>query len=66
MPGAYRIDVWNDPQPKANSDDIKNYRDDLVSLQAVTRCFRRKMFRLKIVSDLVYSQDMVIALTCLQ
>jgi porin len=29
MPGAYRIGLWNDPQPKANSDGIKNYRDDV-------------------------------------
>jgi porin len=29
MPGAYRIGIWNDPQPKANSDGIKNYRDDV-------------------------------------
>jgi len=29
MPGAYRIGMWNDPQPKANSDSSKNYRDDV-------------------------------------
>ncbi|NQT04091.1 MAG: carbohydrate porin, partial [Planctomycetes bacterium] len=29
MPGAYRIGLWNDPQPKFNSDGIKNYRDDV-------------------------------------
>jgi len=28
MPGTYRIGMWNDPQPKANSDATKNYRDD--------------------------------------
>ncbi len=27
--GAYRIGFWNDPQPKANSDASKNYRDDV-------------------------------------
>jgi porin len=26
--GAYRAGVWYDPQPKANSDGDKNYRDD--------------------------------------
>lgn len=29
LPGAYRIGLWNDPQPKANSDSTKNYRDDV-------------------------------------
>lgn len=29
LPGTYRIGVWNDPQPKANSDGSKNYRDDV-------------------------------------
>lgn len=29
LPGAYRVGVWNDPQPKANSDAMKNYRDDV-------------------------------------
>jgi len=29
MPGAYRIGIWNDPQPKAHSDSSKNYRDDV-------------------------------------
>jgi porin len=28
LPGAYRIGIWNDPQPKANSDSEKYYRDD--------------------------------------
>jgi len=27
--GNYRVGLWNDPQPKANSDGTKNYRDDL-------------------------------------
>lgn len=27
--GTYRIGLWNDPQPKANSDSVKNYRDDV-------------------------------------
>ncbi|MHC4756975.1 MAG: carbohydrate porin, partial [Planctomycetota bacterium] len=27
--GNYRVGLWNDPQPKANSDRSKNYRDDL-------------------------------------
>jgi porin len=27
--GAYRVGIWNDPQPKANSDSEKNYRDDM-------------------------------------
>jgi len=26
--GAYRIGVWNDPQPKGHSDATKSYRDD--------------------------------------
>jgi porin len=32
MPGTYRVGVWNDPQPKANTDNDdagKSYRDDL-------------------------------------
>jgi len=29
MPGTYRIGMWNDPQPKANSDATKNYQDDV-------------------------------------
>jgi porin len=29
MPGAYRVGIWNDPQPKTNSDNTKNYRDDI-------------------------------------
>jgi len=29
LQGAYRIGVWNDPQPKANSDASKTYRDDV-------------------------------------
>ena len=28
LQGAYRAGLWNDPQPKADSDSIKNYRDD--------------------------------------
>ena len=28
LQGAYRIGLWYDPQPKANSDSGKNYRDD--------------------------------------
>ena len=27
--GAYRAGLWYDPQPKANSDGAKNYRDDV-------------------------------------
>ena len=27
--GIYRIGLWNDPQPKSNSDSTKNYRDDI-------------------------------------
>ena len=29
MPGTYRVGLWNDPQPKGNSDASKNYRDDV-------------------------------------
>jgi porin len=29
LQGAYRIGLWNDPQPKANSDSEKNYHDDV-------------------------------------
>jgi porin len=29
MPGTYRVGLWNDPQPKANSDSVKNNRDDV-------------------------------------
>ena len=28
LQGAYRLGVWYDPQPKANSDESKSYRDD--------------------------------------
>ena len=28
LQGAYRVGLWNDPQPKAHSDSSKNYRDD--------------------------------------
>ena len=27
--GTYRVGLWNDSQPKANSDGSKNYRDDI-------------------------------------
>ena len=26
---TYRVGLWNDPQPKANADGVKNYRDDV-------------------------------------
>jgi porin len=29
LQGAYRIGLWNDPQPKAHSDAVKTYRDDV-------------------------------------
>jgi len=29
LPGTYRAGLWNDSQPKANSDGLKNYRDDV-------------------------------------
>ncbi len=29
LQGAYRLGLWNDPQPKAHSDASKNYRDDV-------------------------------------
>jgi len=29
LQGTYRIGLWNDPQPKTNSDGTKNYRDDI-------------------------------------
>ena len=29
LQGAYRAGFWNDPQPKANSDGSKKYRDDV-------------------------------------
>jgi porin len=29
LQGAYRVGVWNDPQPKANADAIRTYRDDV-------------------------------------
>ena len=28
LQGAYRVGAWYDPQPKAHSDGLKNYRDD--------------------------------------
>ena len=28
LQGAYRVGFWSDPQPKANSDATRNYRDD--------------------------------------
>ena len=29
LPGAYRVGMWYDPQPKAHSDATKEYRDDM-------------------------------------
>ncbi len=29
LQGAYRFGIWNDPQPKANSDSTTTYRDDV-------------------------------------
>ena len=29
LQGAYRLGLWNDPQPKGHSDAVKNYRDDV-------------------------------------
>lgn len=29
LPGNYRVGLWYDPQPKANSDAVQEYRDDL-------------------------------------
>jgi porin len=29
LQGAYRVGFWNDPQPKANSDAARSYRDDV-------------------------------------
>lgn len=29
LQGAYRVGLWNDPQPKAHSDANRNYRDDV-------------------------------------
>jgi porin len=29
LAGAYRVGLWNDPQPKAHSDAARNYRDDV-------------------------------------
>lgn len=29
LQGAYRVGLWNDPQPKAHSDAAKTYRDDV-------------------------------------
>jgi porin len=29
LQGTYRVGFWNDPQPKANSDSTKSYRDDV-------------------------------------
>ncbi|MFC1675556.1 carbohydrate porin [Planctomycetota bacterium] len=29
LQGTYRIGLWNDPQPKANSDGTESYRDDV-------------------------------------
>jgi len=29
LQGAYRVGLWYDPQPKANSDSTKRYRDDV-------------------------------------
>jgi porin len=29
LQGAYRVGLWNDPQPKAHSDAVKTYRDDV-------------------------------------
>ena len=29
LQGAYRLGLWNDPQPKSHSDALKSYRDDV-------------------------------------
>jgi len=29
LKGAYRVGVWNNPQPKGHSDSIRKYRDDI-------------------------------------
>jgi porin len=29
LTGTYRVGLWNDPRPKANSDSMKSYRDDV-------------------------------------
>jgi porin len=29
LPGTYRVGLWNDPQPKANSNASRNHRDDV-------------------------------------
>lgn len=29
LQGTYRVGLWNDPQPKANPDATRNYRDDV-------------------------------------
>ncbi|MBW7992406.1 MAG: carbohydrate porin [Planctomycetes bacterium] len=43
MPGAYRVGVWNDPQPKTNSDNTgKNYRDDVGAYLSLDQMFRKE------------------------
>jgi porin len=42
LPGAYRVGLWNDPQPKANSDAVKNYRDDVGIYTSCDQMFHKE------------------------
>ncbi len=45
MPGTYRVGFWNDPQPKANTDNGdagKNYRDDIGAYLSFDQMFSKE------------------------
>ena len=42
MPGAYRVGIWNDPQPKGNSDATRTYRDDVGVYLSFDQMFRKE------------------------
>ncbi len=47
MPGTYRIGIWNDPQPKANSDSTKSYRDDVGFYLSFDQMLRKENYELE-------------------
>ncbi|HUU17340.1 MAG TPA: carbohydrate porin [Sedimentisphaerales bacterium] len=47
MPGTYRIGLWNDPQPKANSDSTKSYRDDVGFYLSFDQMLRKENYELE-------------------
>ena len=42
MQGAYRVGLWNTPEPKTNSDGVKNYRDDIGAYLSFDQMLRKE------------------------